>query len=40
MAKEWTREELSALTPEQYLALTPEEKEEVRKAGNAFKTWK
>lgn len=40
MAKQWTREELTALTPAQFAALTKQEQEEVKKAGFAFKTGK
>ena len=36
MAKQYTREELTALTKEQFNALTPEEQNEVRKQGRAF----
>ena len=32
----WTREELTALTPEEFKALTTEEQEEVRRQGRAF----
>ena len=34
--KTWTREELTALTPEQFNALSPEEQLEVKKQGKAF----
>jgi len=38
MSKTWTREELAALTNEQFNVLTPEEQAEVLKQGRAFKT--
>ena len=37
MSKTWTREELTALTNEQFNALTTEEKSEVIKQGREFK---
>ena len=36
MSRIYTREELTAMTPETYKALTPEEQAEVRKQGKAF----
>lgn len=32
----WTREELTALTTEQFNKLSPEEQQEVRQQGEAF----
>ena len=37
MSKIWTREELTALTTEQFNALSAEEKAEVLAQGRAFK---
>lgn len=34
--KTWTREELTALTPEQFNALTAEEQLEIKNQGKAF----
>lgn len=36
MSKIYTREELTALTPEEFNALTTEEQIEVKKQGKAF----